>query len=270
MRNKLTAKEFTTLTFKYNNIWGGLIPMNLIAVGAIISAFMGYWQNIYWLYLAMGYFCIMILGVTIGYHRYVSHKSFETYAPIKYIILFFAMLAGQGSPIFWTAIHRNLHHPHSDTDKDPHTPKKGIATSWFLWLWKVEEKDINYKHIIDLLKNPIYAFCHKYYMPMYWAVNLIIALISFDFWLWFVIVPSFITFHSYAATNSLNHFQNLGYKNYETGDNSVNAPILFPLVLGECWHNNHHGDVKAYHFGRVNWWEVDPSGVVIDLIKKRS
>lgn len=270
MLESLTFKEFVVRTFKYKTLWGGLVPMNLIAVAAIVAAFMGYWSTINWLYLALGYFCIMILGVTVGYHRYVSHKSFETWTPIRYVLLFFAGLAGQGSPIFWTATHRELHHPYSDTERDPHSPTKGVFTSWFLWLWKIEEDDINYRNIIDLLKVKEYQFIHKYYMEMYWAANLIIALISFDFWLWFVIVPSFITFHSYSVTNCLNHMKQLGYKNYETNDNSVNAPILFPFVLGECWHNNHHGDVKAYHFGRVNWWEVDPSGVVIDLIKKRT
>jgi fatty-acid desaturase len=178
-------------------------------------------------------------------------------------------LAGQGSPIFWTAIHRNLHHKHSDEEKDPHAPNKGFFTSWFLWLWKVEEKDINYKQIVDLLKVKEYQFIHKYYMELYWIINLIIALISFEFWVWFVIVPSFITFHTYGATNYVNHIKWLGYKNYDTKDNSVNVPLIFPLVLGECWHNNHHGDVKAHHFGRVRWWEFDPSGLVIDLIRKR-
>jgi stearoyl-CoA desaturase (delta-9 desaturase) len=62
----------------------------------------------------------------------------------------------------------------------------------------------------------------------------------------------------------------MGYQNYESNDNSVNSPWLFPFVLGECWHNNHHGDVKAYNFGNVHWWEIDPSGLVIELLKKRS
>ena len=72
--------------------------MNIIAITAIISAFTGYWQPLYWWYLGLGYFCFMVLGITAGYHRYVSHRSFETYKPIEYILLFFAGLAGQGSP----------------------------------------------------------------------------------------------------------------------------------------------------------------------------
>jgi len=270
MRTNLTLKEFTRITFTYKNLWGGLIPMHLFGLYAVVSAASGAWQNIFWAYLVAGYFCIMILGITMGYHRYISHKSFETYKPIEYIMLFFAMLAGQGSPIFWTATHRDLHHPFADKEKDPHTPLKGFFNSWFLWLWKIEETDINQRRIIDLLRNPLYAFCHKHYMPLWWSANLIIALISFDFWLWFVIIPSVITFNSYSLTNSLTHFTFLGYKNYDTDDNSTNVPILFPFVLGECWHNNHHGDVKASNFGKINWWEVDPSGMLISLIKKRS
>lgn len=267
MKQTLTVKEFLVRTFKYKNLWGGIIPMNLLAIYAIVSAFFGNWSNINWIYLGLGYFCFMILGITIGYHRYISHKSFETYTPIKYILLFFAMLAGQGSPVFWTATHRDLHHPYSDKEKDPHSPNKGIFTSWFLWLWKIEESDIQRRNIMDLLRDPVYAFCHKHYMTLYWIGNLVFALISVDFWLWFVIVPSFITFNSYSLTNSLTHMPKLGYRNYDTDDKSTNTWWLFPFVLGECWHNNHHGDVKASHFGKIRPWEIDPSGVVINLIR---
>ena len=269
MRKQLSTVDFLKITFKYPTLWGCLIPMHILGIYFIISAFLGNWQSIFLLYLLLGYFCIMILGVTICYHRLISHKSFETYKPIEYLILFFAMLSGQGSPIFWTSTHRDLHHVNSDKDMDPHTPKKGFFNSWFLWLWKMEEGDISYKQIIDLLKNPLYSFCHKYYMPLWWSANLLIALISFDFWIWFVIIPSMIAFNSYSLTNSLTHYKWLGYRNYYTNDNSTNVPILFPFVLGECWHNNHHGNAKASNFGKIRWWEIDPSGLLINLIKKR-
>jgi len=270
MRQNLTLKDYIKITASYSNLWGGLIPMHVVGIYAIITAFMGNWQTINWLYLAWGYFCIMILGVTLCYHRLISHKSFTTYKPIEYITLFFAMLSGQGSPIFWTATHRDLHHPHADKEHDPHSPKKGFFNSWFLWLWKIEERDINQRKIIDLLRNPLYAFCHKHYMKFYWITNLLIAFISIDFWLWFVIVPSVIAFNSYSLTNSLTHYPWLGYRNYATTDNSTNVPILFPFVLGECWHNNHHGDAKASNFGKVRWWEIDPSGFLIEIIKRRT
>ncbi len=268
MRENLNAKDFLKITFKYKTIWGGLIPMHLFTLYAIYAAFTGSWETINWLYLALGYFCIMILGVTLAYHRMISHKAFETYTPIKYILIFFGMLSGQGSPIFWTATHRGMHHPYSDTLKDPHSPRHGFWHSWFLWLWKIEESDLSTRRVLDLVQDPFMAWCHKNYMNLYWGANLVIALISFDFWLWFVMVPSVIAFHSYSITNSLTHYKNLGYRNYNTTDNSTNTWWLWPLILGECWHNNHHGDVKAYNFGNKRWWEVDPAGMLITLIKK--
>jgi fatty-acid desaturase len=268
MRVKLGLKEFGLVTFQYSSIWGGLIPMHLLAGYAVYLALFVGWNHVNWLYLAAGYFCIMILGITAGYHRLISHKSYETYRPVRYLLLLFGMMAGQGSPIFWTVTHRGMHHPHSDTMKDPHSPIHGFWHSWLFWLWKIEESDINIRTVTDLIRDPVIAFFHKYYIQIYWAMNLVLAMIDVDFWLWFSIIPSVIAFHSYSITNSLNHYRHLGYRNYDTKDNSTNIWWLWPLVLGECWHNNHHGDVKDYHFGRRRWWEIDPAGAVIRIIKK--
>lgn len=268
MRLDMSLKDYCKVSFRYNTLWGVLIPMHIVASYALYTAFTGSWQTINWLYLGLGYFCIMLLGITAGYHRLISHKSFETYTPIRYILLFFGMIAGQGSPIFWTVTHRGMHHPHADTAKDPHSPIHGFWHSWLLWLWKLEESDVNMRSVVDLLRDPVITFCHKYYIYLYWAANLVFILISFDLWLWFVIVPSVIAFHSYSITNSLNHYKQLGYKNYDTKDNSINVWWLWPFVLGECWHNNHHGDVKNYHFGGRKWWEFDPAGAIIRIIKK--
>lgn len=269
MKEKLGIGEFASRSLKYQTLWGGLIPMHLFAAYAIYLGFTGGWQAIYWLYIAIGYFCLMMLGVTIGYHRLISHRSFETHPIFSYLVTIFGMLAGQGSPIFWTVTHRCLHHPYSDTDRDPHTPLKGFFHSWFLWLWKIEESDMRTTKIVDLIRDPFIVFCHKHYMKLYWLMNLAIALISFEFWLWAVVIPSAIAFHSYSITNSLTHYKILGYRNYDTRDNSTNTWWLWPVVLGECWHNNHHGDAKAYNFGNRRWWELDPSGMIISLIRKR-
>jgi fatty-acid desaturase len=283
MKKNLSIKEFIKVSLKYSSLWGGLIPLHTFGLYAAYEVYAGYFNTINWLYLGVGYFCIMLLGITAGFHRLFSHKSYTTYNPIRYLLLFFGLLAGQGSPIFWIVTHRNLHHPNSDTDKDPHSPQHGLATSWFLWLWKIEEKDINPKHAVDLFRDPVLLWIHRYYIYIYWALNLIFAVLSIgvywftvatfgitsiDIWIWGVIVPALITFHSYSITNCLNHISSFGYKNYLTRDNSVNVPWLWPLVLGECWHNNHHGDVKASHFGGVNWWELDPAGLIIKVIKK--
>ena len=268
MRTNLSLTDFVKDTFRYNTLWGGVIPMHIAGIYAIYTAISYGFPTINWLWLALGYFCIMTLGVTAGFHRMLSHRAFETYVPIRYLLLGFGILSGQGSPIFWTVTHRNMHHPHSDTIKDPHSPIHGFWHSWFLWLWKIEETDVNPRKVVELLRDPFILFVHKYYIYIYWALNLALALIDLQFWLWFAIIPSLIAFHSYSITNSINHFRSLGYRNYDTKDNSTNIWWLWPLILGECWHNNHHGDMKAYHFGNRRWWEIDPAGAVIRLIEK--
>jgi fatty-acid desaturase len=269
MNNKtLTLNVFFKKTLTYSSLWGILLPLQAAAIYALYTLFSAT-AYVYWLpTLIMGYFCIMILGITMGYHRLISHKSYTTSAWIKNVLLFFGVAAGQGSPLFWTAVHRGYHHPYSDTEKDPHTPQKGFFHSWFLWLWKIDESDMNLRSVVDLARDPLQLLIHKHYTKIVWAIHGTVALISVDFWLWFLVVPSFITFHSYSITNSLTHFRVLGYRNYNTKDNSTNTWWLWPFVFGECWHNNHHGDQRAYNFGKIRWWEVDPAGFLISLIKK--
>jgi len=78
----------------------------------------------------------------------------------------------------------------------------------------------------------------------------------------------FITLHCFLMQTCLTHIPALGYKNYNTKDNSINSPWLFPFILGEAWHNNHHGDAKNPNYGGRNWWELDPTYWIICLIKK--
>jgi stearoyl-CoA desaturase (delta-9 desaturase) len=100
--------------------------------------------------------------------------------------------------------------------------------------------------------------------------NFILLLISWEFFLYFSMLGSFVTLVTYNLTNSLNHYKKLGYTNFPTRDNSTNVPWLFPLVLGECWHNNHHARPGSSHFGSVvsgKWWEFDPSGTFIKIFQ---
>ena len=265
---KLTFGSFIRTTLKYPNLWGILLPLQLAAIYALYTLFFGT-PYTHWIpALIVGYVCIMIIGITMGYHRLISHRSYTTHDWIKNVMLFFGVIAGQGSPLFWTVIHRGYHHPNSDTDKDPHTPLKGFFNSWFLWLWKIKEDEMSMRSSVDLARDPLQLFIHKNYTIIVWAVHGVVALINFELWLWLLAVPCFITFHSYSITNSLTHFRLLGYRNYNTKDNSTNTWWLWPFVFGECWHNNHHGDQRAYNFGKIRWWEIDPAGLLISLIKK--
>jgi stearoyl-CoA desaturase (delta-9 desaturase) len=78
---------------------------------------------------------------------------------------------------------------------------------------------------------------------------------------------AFLTLHAFSIQTSVTHLKWAGYRNYETKDNSVNIPWLFTLILGEAWHNNHHGEARNPNFGNRHWWELDPTYWLIKLIR---
>jgi stearoyl-CoA desaturase (delta-9 desaturase) len=260
----------------YNNLievpvlTGTVIPILAIGSYAAFNLILNF--ELYNLMLVvLGYFVFMILGITVGYHRYFCHKSFILKSKWKERILLWAgALAGQGSPIFWVTIHRGYHHRHPDTDNDPHSPVHGFWNSFILWMFKLDGSTVNPKYAVDLFRNDEILYVHKNYVKIFLTFNAILFLISPRLFLYFSMLPCLITLLSYNITNSLNHMEGLGYKNFPTKDNSHNVPWLFPLVLGECWHNNHHGRPGASHFGTGasgNWWEFDPAGFIIKLYR---
>ena len=174
-------------------------------------------------------------------------------------------MAGQGSPIFWIGIHRGYHHRYADTDKDAHSPKHGFWHSYILWMFKRDSMSI--RSTVDLIRDPDMVFAHKHYIKILWATHLILALISIDLWMYLLMFPAFITLHGFLSQTSLTHISFMGYRNYNTSDNSVNSLWLFPFILGEAWHNNHHGEGRNPNYGR-KWWELDPTYWIICLIKK--
>lgn len=219
----------------------------------------------WWIATIIGYICLTILGISAGYHRLFCHRSFTVNIVIKRLLLWLGIMAGQGSPIFWIGIHRGYHHRYADTDKDAHSPKHGFWHSYILWMFKRDSMSI--RSTVDLIRDPDMVFAHKHYIKILWATHLILALISIDLWMYLLMFPAFITLHGFLSQTSLTHISFMGYRNYNTGDNSVNSPWLFPFILGEAWHNNHHGEGRNPNYGR-KWWELDPTYWIICLIKK--
>ena len=219
----------------------------------------------WWIATIIGYICLTMLGISAGYHRLFCHRSFTVNIVIKRLLLWLGIMAGQGSPIFWIGIHRGYHHRYADTDKDAHSPKHGFWHSYILWMFKRDSMSI--RSTVDLIRDPDMVFAHKHYIKILWATHLILALISIDLWMYLLMFPAFITLHGFLSQTSLTHISFMGYRNYNTSDNSVNSPWLFPFILGESWHNNHHGEGRNPNYGR-KWWELDPTYWIICLIKK--
>jgi stearoyl-CoA desaturase (delta-9 desaturase) len=109
-------------------------------------------------------------------------------------------------------------------------------------------------------------FAHKHYIKIFWLSHLAVALINFELWLYLMGFAAFITLHSFLIQTSVTHLSWAGYRNYNVKDDSVNVPWLFPVILGEAWHNNHHGDGRNPNYGR-KWWEFDPTFWLIKIIR---
>lgn len=223
--------------------------------------------NFWYVYTIIGYICIMLLGVSACYHRLLSHKSFEVNRIMKCFMIWCGILSAQGSPIYWALIHRGYHHRFADTDKDLHSPKKGFWHSYIWWMFKIKQDYLDPKYVVDLLKDKDVVFGHTKFLHIFWLSNLVIFLIDTNIWLYGIILPAFIAFHSFSLNNSMNHSTKLGYKNYKTKDESMNVVWLWPLILGEAWHNNHHGLASDSNFGGRRWWELDPTSWLINIVR---
>ena len=253
-------------TIHFSNLWGAIIPMQLVGMYAIFSIYSGSAPSWWWLATIVGYVCMKMLGVSAGYHRLFCHGGYAVNTFTKRLLLWFAIISGQGSPIYWIGIHRGYHHRHADTDKDAHSPRHGFWHSYILWMFKMRKMSI--RSVVDLLNDPDMTFAHRHYIKIFWISHLIVALINFELWLYLMGFAAFITLHSFLIQTSVTHLHWAGYRNYNVKDDSVNVPWLFPLILGEAWHNNHHGEGRNPNYGR-RWWELDPTFWLINLIRKR-
>jgi fatty-acid desaturase len=248
----------------FPNLWGSIVPMQAVGVYALYSIFFSSPPDWWWVATLIGYICMKMLGISAGYHRLFCHGGYKVNKITKRLLLWFAIIAGQGSPIYWIGIHRGYHHRYTDTDKDAHSPRHGFWHSYILWMFKMRAMSI--RSVLDLLRDSDMIFAHKHYIKIFWLSHLAVALINFELWLYLMGFAAFITLHSFLIQTSGTHLSWVGYKNYDLVDDSVNVPWLFPIILGEAWHNNHHGDGRNPNYGR-KWWEFDPTFWLIKIIR---
>ena len=234
------------------------------------------------LLLAM-WFVSHCLGIEIGYHRFFTHRSFEAPAAVRWLLAMFGAFAFQGSPLYWTALHRR-HHELSDCPGDPHSPKpdgsgvipwlKGLWHSHIAWMGTVPLPDTLH-YTPDLLKDPIVRWTSNYYYYIAIGGLLLPAAIAgaiFQSWegvfaglLWGGVVRLFLSSNFTWCVNSVCH--TLGARPYETDDNSRNVALLAIPTFGESWHNNHHA-LPSSACNTHKWWQIDLSYIVIFLAAK--
>lgn len=221
------------------------------------------WQ--YALLSVVCFYCYSILGVSMMLHRYYSHKSFKLNPILKWIFTVFAVLSGRGSPLGWVYIHR-IHHATSDTEKDPHSPH--YDTFKFVGFKPVydDTKKINYFIVKELL-TPAHIKIDKYYMLLIALFLTALLVINYNLLFYAWAVPVFMVSVSQIAFNYFAHKH--GYRNFDTRDRSTNNIYLWPFILGDAWHNNHHARADQVNT-QVRWWELDPVAWLVKLIGKNN
>lgn len=199
------------------------------------------------LYGYIFYYIAALLGISIGYHRYFSHRSFNTTPAAEYIMLFFGMICGGRSPLTWAAVHR-MHHSTSDTPNDPHSPVyvgpwRVISSQWTV-------KYIPRKYIADLIRNPRLRFFHRYGRYIHIGVALFVLLaFGWKIFLAIIVMPFLLAWFGFGFLNYITH------RNGEPED----LPIMNLIAPGEGWHKYHHEHPRAHSLNRfdIAGWTIE-------------
>jgi sn-1 stearoyl-lipid 9-desaturase len=217
-----------------------------------------------------------MMGVTIGYHRLLSHRSFRCPKAVEYFWILGGYLAFEGSPIWWATMHR-AHHKYVDTPLDPHSPQQGWYHAYIGWVsrWHYEPHINPDEQSKDLIKDKLYQFleCGGDWHKAHWvalAIGVGFRLVLLALFGWPVAIASalagVIVLQVPLLLNLVCHVPKLGYKNFELEDDSVNVWWVALLTCGEGWHNNHHRFPGSAKSG-MRWHEFDMSWITLRFMK---
>ena len=241
-------------------LWNTLVDWSDLAVMLIMYVISGY-------------------GVTLGFHRLLTHRSFQTFKPVEYTLEIIGSLAVQGPVMSWVADHRK-HHAHTDKDGDPHTPhghgsgvRGAISGLWYAhmgWLFLASGTSDHSRYARDLYEDRGMRVIHRTFGLWVLMGLLVPAGIGYlieptlasaaTATLWGGPVRIFALHHVTWSINSVCHF--FGTRRFDVDDHSTNVFWLSLLSFGESWHHNHHTFPRSARHG-LRWWEIDPTAWLI-------
>jgi fatty-acid desaturase len=246
--------------------WVSTITFSVFHVGAVTALWFFNWPAfftalvLYWISLS--------LGIGMGYHRLLTHRSYQSPKWIERFLAICGTLALQGGPISWVATHR-IHHQFSDKEGDPHTPRDGKWWSHIIWamVGDVTHSDTVEcaRYAPDLCQDRFLVWLSKYnYVPLVILGSLLLAFGGVPCLLWGVFFRVTMGLHATWMVNSLTHFW--GRRRFATRDDSRNNWFVALLSFGEGWHNNHHAHPTSARHG-LAWYEIDMSWMVIRFLQ---
>lgn len=208
------------------------------------------------------------LGISMGYHRLHTHRSYKVPRWMDYFFALCGTLTLEGGPIFWVAVHR-LHHQKSDKPGDPHSPRDGAFWAHIGWILLGETNHNNTKkmgrYTPDLAQHPFYVWLNNYHwVPIVGLAVLLLAIGGLPLFLWGICVRIVFGLHATWAVNSITHMW--GARRFSTRDDSRNNLLVALFTFGEGWHNNHHAHPTSARHG-LAWWEFDISWLQIKLLR---
>jgi stearoyl-CoA desaturase (delta-9 desaturase) len=227
-------------------------------------------------------YMITAVGITVGFHRLLTHRAFASYPWVERTFAVLGSLSVQGSVMDWVADHRK-HHAHTDREGDPHSPHvghgSGLSGLWHAhvgWLLETQGQADWKKYAAELYEDPSMRFIGRRF-PQLAILSLLIPTVAgwvlHDFTVagalrglvWGGLVRIFFVHHVTWSVNSVCHF--FGSRRFDIEDHSTNVGFLAVLSLGESWHHNHHAFPRSAYHG-LRWWEIDPSGLIIAGMQK--
>ena len=247
----LVVGPLVTIAFAINMTWNWLVD----------------WQDIV---LLATLYTLTAFGVTIGFHRYLTHGSFKTNRVIKYILVILGTMSWQGGPIGWASNHRQ-HHAYADEEGDLHSPHlsrnllRGFFHAQMGWLLGNNRSD-PHRWARDLIKDPDIVFINR--TAVLWCGLSLLVPFLIGGWsglLWGGFVRILLAHHVTWSVNSVCHI--FGSRPFNTNDLSTNHWLVGLLAFGEGGHNTHHASPRSARHG-LYWWHFDSSWVVIGILER--
>jgi stearoyl-CoA desaturase (delta-9 desaturase) len=247
--------------------WVSLIALSIFHIGAVAALFFFSWPA--FLTAAALYWISLSMGIGMGYHRLLTHRSYKVSKPLEYLLTVCGSLALEGGPIFWVTAHR-VHHQFSDREGDPHTPQEG--TWWAHLFWMMVGQPGNHevgacaRYAKDLTEDRFHVWLSKYhYVPLVITGLLLLAFGGVPFLLWGVFFRVTMGLHATWLVNSATHLW--GRRRFATKDHSRNNLWVALITFGEGWHNNHHAYPTSARHG-LAWYEFDATWIAIWTLKR--
>jgi stearoyl-CoA desaturase (delta-9 desaturase) len=265
---------------RWTNLAGVVVPF--AGVLAAIALTWNRWVDGVDLALLGGFYFATAVGVTVGFHRLLTHRSFRTYPQVERTFAILGSLSVQGSVLDWVADHRK-HHAHTDEEGDPHSPHigggSGLLGLWHAhagWLTKTQGQADWKRYARELYEDRRMRRIGRRF-PLWVLLSLALptlagfALHGFTLegairgYVWGGLVRIFFVHHVTWSVNSVCHF--FGQRRFATEDRSTNVAWLAIPSLGESWHHNHHAFPRSARHG-LRWYEIDPSAGIIALLER--